>query len=214
MTAKYATLSVIINYKMTLMYKILIDNKVIECDDKNIAFANYRSFCRDYKNKSYHIKLMHNDILLHDKPANLQLLDDVDAVTTNDLLSLLLECLDIDITELKKIISESDLQLSKSRVGSWTLPTDNRRYTQMHNDELAAVIKLLLTDRQLSSNSLADKGYTPSNYQQLVKMTGLSNVDFYRTFDIPEQTFYCHIKGSRSMRWQDWQELVQKVENF
>ncbi|WP_227430421.1 helix-turn-helix domain-containing protein [Psychrobacter sp. I-STPA6b] len=57
-------------------------------------------------------------------------------------------------------------------------------------------------------------GYTPSNYKALVKSTGLTNADFYRTFDIPKQTFYKHLKGSRTMKWQDWQALLKQVENY
>lgn len=59
--------------------------------------------------------------------------------------------------------------------------------------------------------NLPEQGYTPFNYQALVKITGLSNADFYRTFEIPEQTFYTHYKGTRTMKWQDWQNLVNVV---
>ena len=62
------------------------------------------------------------------------------------------------------------------------------------------------------SIDLPDQGYTPANYQALVKLTNLSNADFYRTFEIPEQTFYCHLKGTRTMKWQDWQLLFNAVE--
>ena len=56
--------------------------------------------------------------------------------------------------------------------------------------------------------NLPESGYTPANYQALVKLTNLSNADFYRTFEIPEQTFYCHLKGTRTMKWRDWKELL------
>jgi len=59
--------------------------------------------------------------------------------------------------------------------------------------------------------NLPDQGYTPKNYQALVKLTKLTNADFYRKFEIPEQTFYCHQKGTRTMKWQDWQKLVKAV---
>lgn len=58
---------------------------------------------------------------------------------------------------------------------------------------------------------LPESGYTPSNYKALVKLTNLSNADFYRQFEIPEQTFYCHYKGTRTMKWQDWQALMEAV---
>lgn len=62
--------------------------------------------------------------------------------------------------------------------------------------------------------NLPERGYTPNNYQALVKLSGLSNADFYREFDIPEQTFYKHYKGTRTMKWQDWKNLYDMVEVF
>lgn len=54
-------------------------------------------------------------------------------------------------------------------------------------------------------------GYTPFNYQFLVKTTGMSNADFYRKFDIHEQTFYSHYAGNRTMNWRKWQDLLDSV---
>ena len=62
--------------------------------------------------------------------------------------------------------------------------------------------------------NLPENGYTPTNYQALVKLTRLSNADFYRKFEIAEQTFYCHLKGTRTMKWQDWQSLLDAVTKF
>lgn len=56
-------------------------------------------------------------------------------------------------------------------------------------------------------------GYTPANYKALVKLTKLTNAEFHRTFNIPEQTFYNHYVGKRTMKWQDWQKLLTDVEN-
>lgn len=61
---------------------------------------------------------------------------------------------------------------------------------------------------------LPDQGYTPSNYKALVELTKLSNADFYRQFDIAEQTFYKHLNGSRTMKWQDWQSLLTQVTDY
>lgn len=58
---------------------------------------------------------------------------------------------------------------------------------------------------------LPEHGYTPNNYKALVELTGLTNAEFYRTFEIPEQTFYTHYKGTRTMKWQDWQKLFNTV---
>ena len=60
---------------------------------------------------------------------------------------------------------------------------------------------------------LPEQGYTPLNYQALVKLTGLSNAAFCRTFDIPEQTFYKHRSGTRTMKWQEWQALLTAIES-
>ena len=59
--------------------------------------------------------------------------------------------------------------------------------------------------------NLPELGYTPKNYKALVELTKLSNAEFCRTFDIPEQTFYKHRNGSRTMKWQEWQSLLKLV---
>lgn len=59
---------------------------------------------------------------------------------------------------------------------------------------------------------LPEQGYTPANYQALVELTQLSNAQFCRAFDIPEQTFYKHRSGTRTMKWQDWQALLETVK--
>lgn len=61
---------------------------------------------------------------------------------------------------------------------------------------------------------LPETGYTPENYKALVELTGLSNAEFYREFDIPEQTFYKHLAGSRTMKWKEWQLLYDAVVSF
>lgn len=62
--------------------------------------------------------------------------------------------------------------------------------------------------------NLPDQGYTPNNYKALVELTQLSNADFYRQFNIPEQTFYTHRSGTRTMKWQDWQSLLTQVTDY
>lgn len=62
--------------------------------------------------------------------------------------------------------------------------------------------------------SLPEQGYTPNNYKALVKLTNLTNADFCREFDIPEQTFYKHRLGSRTMKWKEWQSLYIAVTAF
>lgn len=59
---------------------------------------------------------------------------------------------------------------------------------------------------------LPEHGYTPNNYKALVQSTGLTNAQFCREFEIAEQTFYNHLRGSRTMKWQDWEALLDKVK--
>lgn len=64
----------------------------------------------------------------------------------------------------------------------------------------------------MGSLNLPNSGYTPENYKALVSRTRLTNTAFCELFDIPEQTFYKHSGGHRTMKWQDWQALVKRVE--
>lgn len=57
-------------------------------------------------------------------------------------------------------------------------------------------------------------GYTPNNYKRLIAQTGLSVTDFAKQFDIPLPTLFHHQKGARTMKWRDWQDLLERVNNF
>lgn len=61
---------------------------------------------------------------------------------------------------------------------------------------------------------LPEYGYTPANYQALVKSTNLSPKSFYTQFDIAERTFFNHKSGARTMGWQEWQSLVVLVQKY
>lgn len=61
---------------------------------------------------------------------------------------------------------------------------------------------------------LPEQGYTPANYQALVELCQLSNAEFYRTFGIGESTFYKHYAGTRTMKWQEWQQLLTKATKY
>jgi len=62
--------------------------------------------------------------------------------------------------------------------------------------------------------NLPEQGYTPANYKALVELTQLSNAEFCRTFEIGESTFYKHYAGTRTMKWQDWQALLNTTEQY
>ncbi len=141
-----------------IMYHIIINNKTVQSlENKQIAFANFRSLCRDYTNKPSSIKLMLDDEILHAKSADLQLLDDVDKTSNNDILKLVLSQLNIDIKQLKLKLHNSELSVSNSRIDGWLRnDTNDRKYTAMYNDELYAVLNILLNDNQQSIKSPAN----------------------------------------------------------
>ena len=60
--------------------------------------------------------------------------------------------------------------------------------------------------------NLPEQGYTPTNYAKLVELTQLSNVAFCELFSIPKGTFEKHKAGTRTMKWQDWQVLLETVK--
>lgn len=62
--------------------------------------------------------------------------------------------------------------------------------------------------------NLPNQGYTPANYAKLVELTELSNVAFCELFDIPKGTFEKHKSGKRTMKWQDWQLLLNITEQY
>lgn len=62
--------------------------------------------------------------------------------------------------------------------------------------------------------NLPEQGYTPANYAKLVELTELSNVAFCELFSIPKGTFEKHKAGTRTMKWQDWQVLLNTTEQY
>lgn len=65
-----------------------------------------------------------------------------------------------------------------------------------------------------SGAKLVEYGYTPANYAKLVELTGLSPKQFYTKFDIKEGTFYQHRRGDRSLKWQEWEDLYNRVSIY
>ena len=61
--------------------------------------------------------------------------------------------------------------------------------------------------------NLPEQGYTPANYAKLVELTELSNVAFCELFNIPKGTFEKHKSGKRTMKWQNWQSLLETVKH-
>lgn len=61
---------------------------------------------------------------------------------------------------------------------------------------------------------LPEYGYTPKNFIELVKKTGMKNSEFCINFSMPEQTFYKYKAGTRSMLYKRWENLFNRVKAF
>lgn len=57
-----------------------------------------------------------------------------------------------------------------------------------------------------------ENGYTPKNFEALVKATGLNNISFINSFKLSKASFYFYKKGTVTMQHKDWVMLTQKVE--
>lgn len=165
---KYARMVAFINYCKMLMYTISINNQTVkQTSNSNTAWANYRSYARDRAHKSAIVSIAKDGTVLHQKDADKLLLDDLDVVTANDVLNVVLSTLNIDNKQLKALVADSDLSISNSRIDGWTRDIYDRRYVDMHNDELAAILDLVLTDLQSSIKS-------PANIAKMRKKLGLT----------------------------------------
>lgn len=143
----YATLSQTLNFAKNMTYKIIIDGTTSQViNDKATAYANYRAVCRDYDNKPKKVELMQNNTILSAKAPHLMPLESNDVFSANDVLCQTMQVLGINVKDLKNKIKTSELKLSNSRIDGWVRSSDNRHFVQMHNDELLAVLKLLLSD--------------------------------------------------------------------
>lgn len=150
------------------MYSIAINDNVIkQTENRAVAWASYRAVARDHTNKSACVSIALGDTILHQKPADLLLLDEVDTVTTNDLLKITLARLGVDIKELKALVTNTELDLSNSRIDGWLRPSDDRKFVQLHNDEFAVILDALLASRQLLVKS-------PANIVKLRQQLGLT----------------------------------------
>lgn len=57
-----------------------------------------------------------------------------------------------------------------------------------------------------------ENGYTPKNFEVLVKATGLNNISFINNFGLSKASFYFYKKGDVTMQHKDWVMLTKKVE--
>lgn len=165
--------------KLRCMYYIFIDNKENQSTESmQIAFANYRALCRDFKNKQSKIVLMLDSNILHAKEAGLMLLDDVDETTNNQLLVLLMKKFNVDIKELKSMLKKTEVQLSNSRIDGWIRQEKDRKYVHIHNDELYIVIEQISKNRdtqeKTSKNIALIRKQLKLTQKQLAEKLGMS----------------------------------------
>lgn len=193
-----------------LMYTIKIDGVTQQIlDDQHIAWANFRAIARQFEQKPHTVALYDDDMLLLQKDAGRQLLDDADQATTNDVLKAALTALSIDIKQLKDLIAHSPLQLSNSRIDGWIRSADDRKFVQMHNDELIAVLQLLLLSQQNTQK-------TPDNILAARQRLGWTQTQLAEALGMTPTHLQVHRweSGQAEMPDKKWQQLQNFLKNI
>lgn len=193
------------------MYEIkLNDETVCKNDDKIAALANFRSVVRraDLSSDNVVCLFKGGEIIECHNVGSVDVEIGV-KVTANDVLLSFINSNNLTVSDLKKAAKSAGLATSNSKIGGWVSKPENRKYQQMHMDELLLILSCLDVE----------KGYTPKNYKSLVKSTGLNNSEFIKKLNIPESTFYANIAeidNARhvSMSYKSWCKLVAEVEKF
>lgn len=173
----YATLSGSTLYHL-LMYTIKInDIDHLKIDDKHTAWSNFRAIARQFEHKTADVSLFDADELIYQKPANRMLLDSADQANANDVLKAVMQQLNIDIKQLKNLVADSYLQLSNSRIDGWMKAKDDRKFAELHNDELIVLLQLMIatfqTNCKTPQNILAARqklGWTQSQFAEKLGM--------------------------------------------
>lgn len=208
MTTKYVKLGTNPFYRAFMTYKIKVSDRIIQVtDDKAIAYANFRSYCRNYDNKPLHIQLLDDEQILSSKPAGLQLLDDNDVFNANDILRSVMQQLDVDLYCLKLLIKDSEFDISSSRIDGWTRAIHDRKFVQMHHDELVVVLGLLLAKAQGNIKN-------PDNIKSLRKKLGLTQGELAQQLGLKSgfRQVARWESGDQEMpdtRWKKMQELLK-----
>lgn len=60
---------------------------------------------------------------------------------------------------------------------------------------------------------LPEYGYTPNNFNELIRISGMSNARFMKQFDINYSSFYKYTKGERSMSYLTWERIYKEAIN-
>lgn len=191
------------------MFIIKVNNAVIkETNNPNVAWALYRATARDYANKSAQITIEQNGEILHQKNADCLLLDDIEYKTANDVLKATMQCLNIDIKQLKILLLDSELQLSNSRIDGWIRPVDDRKFVKLHNDELIVIIEILL-NYQKDNSTHFELGYTANNLKSMRKQLNLTQQQLAEILDVKAG-------GRQIRRWENSEQDMptEKWKNF
>lgn len=201
------------NFKnLFVMYTILINNQIKEqTTDKAVAFANFRAICRDYDNKPHHITLKHDDDVIHEKGADLQLLNDIDDCTANDVLLAIINQLSMSSKDAKAIIKESQLNASNSRIDGWFCQPSNRKFVKLHHDELVHLIPYFLKNNTSSVNEI---GFTANNLKTMRKQMGLSQDEVAQIVGVSgNRQVRRWENGEQDMPSEKWQVFLNYFKN-
>lgn len=163
-------LGFLINPQSTMYHIKIKGSTVQQVANEQTAWANYRATCRQFENKPFSVELYTDDTLLHKKEMGRMLLDDVDNYNANDVLILTMQRLNISIAELKKLLADTELSLSNSRIDGWIRDRTDRKYVQMHHDELMIAIDVMLSNATKTQKN-------PANILALRQKLGLTQIE-------------------------------------
>lgn len=197
------------------MYYIKIDGLTVkETNNQNVAWSLYRATARDYANKTAQITIEQDGQILHQKDVSRLLLDDVDYATANDVLKTTMQCLNIDIKQLKKLLLDSELQLSNSRIDGWIRPVDDRKFVKLHNDELIVIIEMLLNYQKDNQQNI-ELGYTANNLKSMRKQLNLTQQQLADILDVKAggRQVRRWENGEQDMPTEKWQIFLKYFKN-
>lgn len=197
------------------MYYIKIDGLTVkETNNQNVAWSLYRATARDYANKTAQITIEQDGQILHQKDVGRLLLDDVDYATANDVLKTTMQCLNIDIKQLKKLLLDSELQLSNSRIDGWIRPVDDRKFVKLHNDELIVIIEMLLNYQKDNQQNI-ELGYTANNLKSMRKQLNLTQQQLADILDVKAggRQVRRWENGEQDMPTEKWQIFLKYFKN-
>lgn len=204
-------LIIIFQKEMIMMFRIMLNDVVYHTtSNPAIAWANYRALARDNANKSATVSLYQDDQLLHQKAENQLLVDKVDMITSNQILMLIKNKLGISIKEIKDAVQKTDLKISNSRLNGWFVAEDDRRYTEMHNDELLSILEVVL-DKKTTETEI---GFTAQNLKTMRKQLNMTQQDVAELVGVSgNRQVRRWENGEQDMPTEKWQIFLNYFKN-